>query len=627
MSIRIALDNPPEFYTNLDFVSGRVILSLNRPEHVGNVVVKLEGESQTALGVPPGADRRGSSVPITRAGGGGGNVATEAHKLLYKVQQVYPDERAAAATTHSGVGGLSTSTLLNPGQHEFRFRFKMPLNNICHDQMAMSSLVGVGGGGGEDGIGVGPGSLLGLGGYRTMDGTRQLFLRHVKATLPPSLTGFPAEAEVRYYVKVTIQRPGLFRENWRYQVGFKFLPIEPPRPARTAQEAYARRPFNFRPRTPLSPSPVPQQQQQQHHQKVASLFGRGSKAAADQTTTLTTPQPPPPPPSIEISARLPHPSIITCHEPLPLRLLARRLTPSSPSLGPVYLAGLEIALVGYTQVRVHDLHTEEVTRWIVFSGGNLGIELFKKSGGGDGDSPNPAEGEGEGQGKGAEGGEEFEVPADGLWANRPLPNTVAPSFRTCNLSRRYEIELKVSLSWGASGGSGGRRGGRGDSPLPPQLIHLPLKLSQVEIFSGIRPPQQLLETTTAAMPPKIPPRPSPSPRPHSPSAFPHPPHYPHQRQQPHPHYPHQPPLPSPSQQHLQPRPGAPAAHANNIYDDPPPSYDEAMAADITAPPAQARPAYSGVTAENAPSTLPTANTNTTTNTTAGAAGAAAATQK
>lgn len=52
MSIKIALDNQPEFYTNLDAVSGKVILNLPKSEQIGSIVVKLEGESGTALQVP-----------------------------------------------------------------------------------------------------------------------------------------------------------------------------------------------------------------------------------------------------------------------------------------------------------------------------------------------------------------------------------------------------------------------------------------------------------------------------------------------------------------------------------------------------------------------------------------------
>ncbi|CRK34670.1 hypothetical protein BN1708_019569, partial [Verticillium longisporum] len=99
----------------------------------------------------------------------------------------------------------------------------------------------IGGLGGLGGFGAG-GGIFGIGGMRVMDGSKQLFMPHVTKTLPPSFTGMPMAAEVRYYVKVTIQRPGLLKENWRYQIGFKFMPIEPPRPPRTTQEAFARRP-------------------------------------------------------------------------------------------------------------------------------------------------------------------------------------------------------------------------------------------------------------------------------------------------------------------------------------------------------------------------------------------------
>ncbi|KAK0655513.1 hypothetical protein B0T16DRAFT_499445 [Cercophora newfieldiana] len=59
MSIRIALDNPAEFYTNLDVIRGHVVISLSRNEHIGAVIVKLEGESKTALGLPPDGYRVG----------------------------------------------------------------------------------------------------------------------------------------------------------------------------------------------------------------------------------------------------------------------------------------------------------------------------------------------------------------------------------------------------------------------------------------------------------------------------------------------------------------------------------------------------------------------------------------
>ncbi|KAF3058019.1 hypothetical protein GL218_05791 [Daldinia childiae] len=394
MSIRIALDNPPEFYTNLDYISGRIILGLHRPEIIGNVVVKLEGESRTALTQPATGDR-----------------------------DEYHRPRAP------GAGGFGS-------------------------------------------------------GFRTMDGAKQLMLQHVKATLPPSLTGFPQEAEILYYIKVTIQRPGFFRENWRYQVGFKFLPVEPPRPPRTSQEAFARRPFTFRPRALT-------------HQR-RSLFGGKSSTASPLEDPNQIP------PSIEMSARIPFPSIVTCNEPLPLRLIARKLAPTMTRDQQVYLTALEIVLVGYTLVRVHHLENTERTSWVILSAPQVSppIALF--------DNPHDIV------------DAEFEVPPT-LWKDRRLPNTIAPSFRTCNIARRYEIEIKLTLSWG--------------QPLPASNPFSSHKQAQRPnaIADPLYPPQ--LGTAGAVM-----------------------------------------------------------------FGDAPPSYDEAMADSLAGP--AARPAYSGVTAENAPSTMP-----------------------
>jgi hypothetical protein len=39
--------------------------------------------------------------------------------------------------------------------------------------------------------------------------------RHVKKTLPPSLSGFPGMADIKYYVKATVIRPQFYKENIR----------------------------------------------------------------------------------------------------------------------------------------------------------------------------------------------------------------------------------------------------------------------------------------------------------------------------------------------------------------------------------------------------------------------------
>jgi hypothetical protein len=369
MSVRIQLDDPHAFYTNLDFISGRVILSLTSDENVSAILVKLEGESRTILMRPVGPQAQQYARQNQRQG-----IAQENHKILYRVDQVFPGPNNPIP------GGAYT---LRAGQHEYPFRFKIPFNNGCAEPHAQQMGPGSGFGG------------LGLGGLQQMQ------YRHVKRTLPPSLTGFPGEAEIRYYVKVTVQRPSLFKENRRSAIGFKFLPIEPPRAPPTANEVYARRPFVF--------------------QAGLASFAKKSTMFSKKPTQLSDTAP-----KGEIDARLPSPAVLTCNEPLPLRIIARKLNESKEG---VFLMSLQVHLFGHTEVRALDVARTETSTWVLMSLTGLSIPL----------------------GKVTDAVRTETVVDDNLWNRIKLPNTVAPSFITCNLSRTYELEVKVGLAYGIPG--------------------------------------------------------------------------------------------------------------------------------------------------------------------------------
>lgn len=49
MSVRVALNDQRPWYTNLDVIAGKAILSLPRRETVTAITVKLEGECKTRL--------------------------------------------------------------------------------------------------------------------------------------------------------------------------------------------------------------------------------------------------------------------------------------------------------------------------------------------------------------------------------------------------------------------------------------------------------------------------------------------------------------------------------------------------------------------------------------------------
>lgn len=131
-------------------------------------------------------------------------------------------------------------------------------------------------------------------------------------------------------------------------------------------------------------------------------------------------------PRFSVDARLPSPPIITCNEPLPLRILIKKLNDSNEI---VTLQLLQIELISYTHVRAQDLTRTESGSWVITTRSNIGLPL--------GNSNDRA-------------GKEWKLDAE-MWNRIPLPSSVLPSFETCNLSRTYELEIRIGLAHGPVG--------------------------------------------------------------------------------------------------------------------------------------------------------------------------------
>ncbi|KAL4901788.1 hypothetical protein BDW74DRAFT_159532 [Aspergillus multicolor] len=455
MSVAIHLDRPHKHLTNLDFLTGKVILTLHSEAAIAGIQVKLEAESRTRLSGPKYPHNEHSDKKRTEL---------EVHKLLYKVTDLFPDP--ALVNTQSSP---TTAWTLPPGRYEYPFQFKFPFNNACNLHNSMITNL----------------NFSGL----KVEVAKQAE-RHVKRTLPPSLSGFPGMAEVKYYVKATVIRPQFYKENLRTITDLTFLPIEPPRTGNPKEEAYARRQHQF------ANGPVPSPKR---------LFHKSSKGSLNDHAA-----------SLRVSAelRLPNPSILTCNEPIPMRILVKKL---SESFETVFLQMLQIELISYTHIQAHDLKRTETGSWVVMSRSNMAMPLGR---GGD-----PA-------------GTEWKIDPN-LWNRLPLPPSVAPSFQTCNISRNYELEVRVGLAHGTVGN------------MKSQLIVLPLRVP-VRVYSGITPPPALLEAMAANTQDK-PKRPV-----HTPSW-------------PQPQETERPPMP--------PRPTVPppAVNPDDFHDDAPPSYEDAMA--------------------------------------------------
>lgn len=183
----------------------------------------------------------------------------------------------------------------------------------------------------------------------------------------------------------------------------KFLPIEPPRPGNPGQETYARRQHQFSKAANTS--------------KTKTLFQKVSGSLPDIHAEA---------PRVSADARLPNPSILTCNEPIPLRILVKKTSNTSET---IFLQTFQIELISYTHIQAHDLSQTETGSWVIFSRSNMGVVLGKGS--------DPT-------------GTEWSLDSR-MWNELPLPSSVAPSFETCNISRTYELEIRIGLSHGSIG--------------------------------------------------------------------------------------------------------------------------------------------------------------------------------
>ncbi|KXT01916.1 hypothetical protein AC578_2558 [Pseudocercospora eumusae] len=399
MNATISLDQPGNVaYTNLDMISGRVVVRTAKAADISKIEVKLEGESRTRLLSPQGPNGERPKPMV------------EYHKILYRIQTVFPPTDIMESRVQASAKAAYT---LPPGQHEYPFNFKIPFNNSCSTQAsAMPMMVG-------------------------MEIARPA-TRHVKRTLPPTLSGFPGEAEIRYFVKVTVNRHSFFKENPRAYVPFNFFPIEPPRPALTGSEVFARQKHRFDAFPDGGASSFAKE-------KMKGIFLKKSSAPNSPITGGS--------PSISVDARLPEPAVLTCNQDVPLRLILKKLNDFSE---PIYLQSLQISLISYTKIRAHDVYRTESNSWILVSRSNMGVLVTQAADGADAES----------------------VIDDGLWRSQVLPNTVAPNFTTCNIERTHQLDVRIGLSCGGATSKA-------------STVVLPLRLDTL-VYSGIAPPPEVV---------------------------------------------------------------------------------------------------------------------------------------
>lgn len=134
---------------------------------------------------------------------------------------------------------------------------------------------------------------------------------------------------------------------------------------------------------------------------------------------------------------------------------------------------LQIELIGRTRIRALEVGRQETSSWIVASVSNVASLLHFPDTSQDEDQATKSQGS---NGDRDPPNERIAVIDSDIW-RMPLPNTVAPSFETCNIGRKYELEIRIGIGYGAQ--------------FQKTQAVLPLRLP-VNVFSGIHPPPELL---------------------------------------------------------------------------------------------------------------------------------------
>lgn len=405
-------------FTNYDVISGKVYLKVRSEITLSFIEVKLEGISKTVIEVPKATNKKNRKKTELHA---------EVHKLLYDTTIVFPPKDVRKVSS-------SKEFTLIPGDYTYPFQFTIPLSNRCSSNKSVTGLTNkfhlVNGFSSSHGNLSGP-SKSGISYVSEAS-------RHVESILPPSVTGLKDFATVQYFVKATANRPSIFKGNLRGFDPFVFLPIDniPPPDGR---ESFFRKRFileNQIPHTvamgPRKPAPAPSRG------IFHTLFYGSDPSPSSSRSPKVSPKDLP----FYLEARFGYPAfLVPTKKPTFALFLVSKHHPDffalsnkqSSGLGQVYLRSLEIYLMATTTVvvkgHIKDVRVKEPVLYLTGLDHELDFVHAKKS-------------------KMQDRGEpmyQVEFPRK-LLKRAVLPDHIAPSFKSCNITRAYEMVLKVGIS-------------------------------------------------------------------------------------------------------------------------------------------------------------------------------------
>lgn len=455
-------------FTNHDIIRGTVRLTTTSPISLTYIQVKLEGISTTQMTIPRQSRKRDR----------GDKLLQDVHKVLYDTLIVFPPEKIRQVS-------LAKEFTLNPGTYTYPFLFKIPLKNSCVKLSGISNKilfnkksfdVIINNGNLNENV------LRNAANNFIQQHTssqvsnhqqeRQEQMYHIHLQLPPSLNTMGEVASIRYFVKVTCKRASFLKGNLRAFDPFVFLPLDlddHSRPLFEGQqfeeyrEVFFRKELVFQNRVPeivgvqLPPSADKTKSLPMTPRKgslLGSLFSRsrsllssGSRAQGSSYEISTANVP------FAFEVRFRHPAyLIPDRAPSFKLFFVSEVNPSryslsqfgkpeeSNGLGVIYLQKISVELRCTTQVSVlesdgsnsliHQARSEETIRLCDNTYSNLQFDLFnsnrlKSSSATSSGHVNPNT-------------YELEIPRK-YYNNCVLPSKLAPSFTTCNITRKYSM--------------------------------------------------------------------------------------------------------------------------------------------------------------------------------------------
>ncbi|CDK27831.1 unnamed protein product [Kuraishia capsulata CBS 1993] len=452
LSVRIDKTATGGTFTNHDILKGRVSLKVRSDIALSSIHVKLEGISKTVIEIPRevGNGKKPKNKPLI-----------EVHRLLYDTLMVWPSAELRRVSS-------SKEFTLVPGDYEFPFQFTIPLKNRCSNNKSLTGISN---------------RFQFINGFSSPGTNTSIEFvseasRHVETTLPPSLSGLNDFATVKYFVKATAKRPSLLKMNFRSYDPFIFLPVDFPNVMLDQRQCFTRRDFVFKQKYPeivafhekadaplrvaaaRRPSVPTTPRRRSSSSFLKSIFNLDEPA---QPTQVSQPAPQKSPakqkdyyeayemPKVDpidlpvgFEARFRYPAFVIPTRPPNYKLyLMTKLAPKrfelvngqSSGLGYVFVKSLKFELISTTTVLIQGHRRQIVTKENVLTLGGINCKLdlmkARKS-----KALDPKTG-------GAL--YELEIPKD-IYSGAVLPDHIAPTFKTCNISRKYRLLVTGGFS-------------------------------------------------------------------------------------------------------------------------------------------------------------------------------------